>query len=340
MAVLWTDIIDPATLTGYTRESLSAYEAAKGTLAQFLPNREVPDTDVRFVAGQAGLVEEAKYRAYDAEPEVGRGPQGRRVKLELPALGQNIPVSEYAQLRSRNASEESIRNAILRTADQVVRSVADRTERMRGTVLVTGKATIDQDNFKSDDDFGRDPSLTATAGTLWSAAGSDPLEDLGTWLDLYSSINGVDPGALILSRRLMRALATHDSFRTVLAGGASRPATQEEVLGLLASMGLPGVVVYDRRTSAGRVIPDDRVLFVPSPVETDDSDGTELGATFWGRTLTSDDPDWGIEDSEQPGIVAGVYRNPKPPMIAEVVSDAIALPVLANANLSAAFKAL
>ena len=41
-----------------------------------------------------------------------------------------------------------------------------------------------------------------------------------------------------------------------------------------------------------------------------------------------------IPEADQPGLVTGVYRGEKPPMIAEVISDAIAMPVLANANLS------
>lgn len=337
--MLWTDIITPAELTGYTRESLSAYEARKGTLARWLPNRTVMDVVARFFAGQSGLVDEAKYRAYDAEPEIGKAPAGKRVTLELPALGQNIPVTEYAQLRARNASDEAVRNAILRTADQVVRAVADRTERMRGTVLVTGKATIAQDNFKTDDDFGRDSSLTATAGTLWNAAGADPLSDMGTWSDLYAGFNGDAPGALVMSRRIFRTIAGHAAFATVTTNG-SRPATEAEVRAVLQGAGLPEVHIYDRRTSAGRVVADDRLLMLPEAVETDDWEGTDLGATFWGQTLTSTDADWGIEDEEQPGIVAGAYRNPKPPMIAEVISDAIALPVLGNANMSGAFKVL
>ena len=72
----------------------------------------------------------------------------------------------------------------------------------------------------------------------------------------------------------------------------------------------------------------------PEPVDPDDWQGTQLGASFWGQTLTSTEPDWGIDDVEQPGIVAGTYRNEKPPMIAEVISDAIGMPVLANADLS------
>ena len=112
----------------------------------------------------------------------------------------------------------------------------------------------------------------------------------------------------------------------------------------LSAAGLPDIYLYDRRVSvagsATKVLSDDRVLLLPAPVATDDWQGTQLGATFWGQTLTSTDTDWGIPDAEQPGLVAGVYRNPKPPMIAEVISDAIALPVLANADLSFAADVL
>ncbi len=337
---LWTDVIDPATLTGYVRESLAAQEARKGSLAAFLPNRTVPDVVARFVAGSNGLVDEAQFRAYDAEPEIGKGEGGKRVTLELPALGQNIPVSEYQQLRTRNASDEAMLSSILGTADRVVRAVSDRIERLRGTVLVTGKATIDQPRFKADDDFGRDSSHTVTAASLWSTDTVDRLADLQTWYDLYVATNGVEPGALVMSNRAFRALAAGKQFQTQLVNGAARPATESDVRSVVSGAGLPEIIKYDRRTSAGRVVPDDRILFLPAPVGSDDFGGTQLGATFWGQTLTSTLPEFGIEDSEQPGIVAGVYRNDKPPAIAEVISDAIALPVLANANLSLAAKVL
>lgn len=340
MSQLWTDIIDPATLTGFAREAQADLEARKGSLAQFLPNKDVADISVRFIAGSAGLAEEAKFRAFDAEPEIGKGPSGKRVVLDLPAIGQNIPVSEYTQLRTRNASDAAILASIQATTKQVVGAVSDRMERLRGTVLTTGKATIDQDNFKTDDDFGRDAAHTTTANTLWNATGADPLADLGAWFDLYNTTNGVDAGAIVLSRKVLRLLGNHAQFKTVLAGGGSRPATISEVIATLEGYGLPQVVQYDRRTSAGRVLADDTVLLLPAPVASNDADGTQLGATFWGQTLTSQDADWGIEDSEQPGIVAGVYRSPKPPMIAEVISDAIGMPVLANANLSLAATVL
>jgi hypothetical protein len=335
---LWTDVIDPATLTGYARESLSSYESRRGTLAQYLPNREVADVVVRFVAGQSGLVEAAKFRAFDAEPEVGKQVPSKRITLDLPALGQNIPVSEYQQLRLRNSSDEAVLQSVLNTTDTVVRAVADAIERLRGIVLTTGKATIAQNNFVSDDDFGRRPGHTVTAANAWSSPTVSRLADLTTWADTYRDSTGEDPGSLLMSTRVFRALASGTEFATQLANGGSRPATEADIQAIIAGAGLPPIVRYDRRVNVDgtstKVIPDDRLLMLPAPVDPNAGEGSALGATFWGQTLTSSELSWGIEDAEQPGLVAGVYRNEKPPVIAEVISDAIALPVLANADLS------
>ncbi len=335
---LWTDLIDPATLTGYARRSLEEYEAERGTLARFLPNREVADTVVRFVSGRKGLVEEARFRAYDAEPEMGKGEPGKRTILELAALGQNIPVSEYEQLRTRNSTDDALERSILRTTDRVVRAVADRIERLRGIVINTGVATIPE--LASADSFGRSASHDVTAPTLWSDPDADRLAFLEAIVDVYRETNGAEPGAILLTNRVFRALAAGEQFRTQLVNGVSRPATEADIRGVVTGAGLPDIVRYDRRTSSGKVLDDSKLFLLPAPVDTNDSDGTELGATFWGQTLTSTDERFGIEESEQPGIVAGVYRGEKPPMIAEVISDAIALPVLANADLSLAAKVL
>lgn len=337
---LWTDIIDPATLTGYARESLQLIEQRKGSLTGFLPNRTVADTNVRLIVDQAGLVDEAQFRAYDAEPEVLPGPVGQRKTIELPALGSVIPVSEYNQLRGRNAEPELVRNMILRTADIVVNSISDRIERMRGEVLVSGKAIIDQANFKSEDDFQRDVELSPTAPTLWNESGADPIADLKLWRDLYEDTNGQDPGTLVVSREAMTALTNAEQFQVTTAGGGSRPATEADVAAILAANGLPPMTVFTRRTKSGPVLPKDRVLMLPAPVGETDWTATQLGATFWGQTLTSESADWGIAPIDQPGIVLGTFRNEKPPMVAEVISDAISLPVLANANLSLVAKVL
>ena len=242
----------------------------------------------------------------------------QRVGAELPAIGKNLPISEYQQLRTRNASDADLRNQILRDTRDAVQSVADRIERLRGTVLVTGRATIDQANFKSDDDFARSPSHTVTAGTLWSTASADALGYLATLIDLYVSDNGEQPGAILTSQRVVRAMGALNQMQTALVGGGVRPATVTDVQNTVTANGLPALHIYDRKTSGGRVIPDDRIILLPEP---SDPNGTsELGATFWGQTLTSIDPAFSLQPSEQPGVVVGVYRNEKPPMIAEVLS--------------------
>lgn len=335
---LWIDIIDPAELTGYIRAALEDYEARQGTLARYLPNREVADITVRFRKGRNGLVPEAQYRAYDAEPNIGKGEGGQRVTLELPALSETQTVGEYDQLRNRRAGDDPIKKSILSTAQRVVRAIADRAERLRGIVINTGIATIPE--IGAADDFGRSAAHNVTAPILWADPSADRISFLEQLMDTYSDTNGADPGVMLMTRPVFRALAAGTQFRTILVGGGTRPATETEVRNVIAGAGLPEIEIFNRRTKSGKVLDDKKLFLLPAPVEPDDWAGTELGATFWGQTLTSTDERYAIEESEQPGIVAGVYRGEKPPMIAEVTGDSINLPVLANADLSLAATVL
>lgn len=343
MTVLWTDIVDPAELTGYTREFLADYEATQGTLARWLPNRVVDDIVVRFEYGDSGLVDVADFRAYDARPTIGAPPKAKRVTIELPALGREFPISEYNQLRARgNSSDERVRIMIESTAERAARAAADAIERLRGTVLYTGKATVP--GFM-DDDFGRAGGHTVAAGTVWSDVTADAIGMIQDWSDTYAAANGGQkPGSLLMSTRVVRAMAKLNQFKNTLVGGATRPATQAQVAETIQAEGLPPIVIYDRQVSVNKtltkVIPDDRVLLLPAPGDPSRPEDTQLGATTWGQTLSSMEADWNIPDVDQPGLVVGAYREPKPPMIAEVISDAIALPHLANANLSFAADVL
>lgn len=344
---LWTDLIDPATLTGYARAAQADYEARRGgTLARWLPNRSIADVVARFVKGNSGLVEAAMFRAYDAEIEIGARPNRQRVTLELPALGDNLPVSEYEQLRARSGTvtDDLALAAVQTVTVQAVQAVSDAIERLRGTVLATGVATISQPNFTAADDFGRAPGQTITAPALWSVAGTDRLAQLQTWYDLMLDTNGEAPGTLLMSTAVFRAFSNGTQMQTQLLNGGARPATFQQAQDQVAGAGLPPIVLYDRRVlvngAAVKALPADRVYLLPDAVAADDWMGTQLGTTFWGRTLSSTEPGWDIPVADQPGIVAGVWRNEKPPMGIEVISDAIGLPVLANANLSMSVKVI
>lgn len=344
---LWTDIITPQELTGYAREALSDYEASRGTLARFLPNREVADVVVRFVVGSTGLIDVADFRAYDAEPTIGSMPSRKRTTIELPAVGRNIPVTEYNQLRSRNSSpsDAAVRETILNATDVAVRAVADSIERVRGVVLSTGIATITgEGGFSMADAFGRSGSHDVTAGTLWSTTSADGLSNLTTWADTYRDDNGEPAACILMSTRVLRAFSKLDQNKIQLLNSASRPATTQDVNAVIEGASLPPIVIYDRNVQiAGaktKVLPDNKLFLLPAPVATDAWQDTQLGATYWGQTLTADMPEFALADIDQPGLVVGAYRGDKPPALAEVISDAIALPTLANADLSFAATVL
>lgn len=336
MPTLWTDVIDPATLSGYMRESLAAYEARQGSLESWLHNEHVPDISVSFDVGAFGLTQTARFRAYDAEPEYGKEEGGKRVMIELPAIGQKLPISEYRALRQRNASDQAMLNSILKCADRVVRAVADRMELLRGVVLDTGKATVNQTNFTINDDFGRPAGHTVTAAAYWSIAGTDRIADLLAWQDTYLATNSVKPGVTLMSSAVYSQFRKGTQFQNTVTG---RPMTQGEIGAILADEGLPPIQIFDRRVNfegtLTPVLPANKVLYLPAP-----QDSETLGATYWGTTLTATDLGWGIADDEQAGIVAGVYRNEQPPVIAEVISDAIGMPVLGNAALSFSARVL
>lgn len=337
---LWTDVIEPSELSGFARASLQAQEDKNGTLERWLPNTHVDQTHVSFTIGENGLQEAAEFRAFDAEPTIARQGRGRGLQLELPALGQKMPVSEYRALRLRNASDDAYRSHILKTTNQIVRAIADRMEQLRGVVLDQGKAIVDQRDYNINDDFGRPANHNVTAGTLWTTGAVDRLEDLLAWDELYSETNnGTKAGALLMSTRSYGALKMGDQFVNAVTG---RPMSREQINAVLVDEGLPPIYIYDRRIKSyegviSRVTSDENVLFLPSPGAEGES---ELGATYWGTTLTATELGWGIEDDERAGIVAGVVKSDNVPVIAEVVADAIGMPVLGNAALTLRAKVL
>ena len=170
------------------------------------------------------------------------------------------------------------------------------------------------------------------------------LEYIQTIVDVYVDTTGQQPGAMVMPTRVFRALCAGDEFQNQLIDGTSRIASPTQVREIIAGAGFPDITLYDRRVKVNgsmvRVLRDDTLLLLPAAVDPDDFQGTDLGATFWGRTLTSTEPEWAMTDIEQPGIVTGVWRNDKPPMGLEIIGDAMGVPALAQADRSLAAKVL
>jgi hypothetical protein len=345
---LWTDLIDPVEATGIARDEQYLVEQARGgTLARFLPNVFVDSDHVKFYPGVSGLVDAARYRAFNARPEIGKG-QGVTAKtIDLPSIARTEPIDELTQKELRRLSDDRIRKSIESAIRRNVQAISQRQELARGKVIDAGALVVDEDNFLINDSFGRDASLsvTAGAGNWWADAAVDRLTALSTWQDLYASFNdGAAPGRMVFgSRAAYNAFAAGNQFKT-LVGAASRPPMATEVQGYVAGQGLPEYEIYERRVLVEGVLTPvlnaKKVYFLPEPTDPMNEDGSLLGATYWGRTVSAGFESWGIEPDEQPGIVCGVFKEEKVGASVEVEGDSIGEPVLAGPNASMAIQVL
>lgn len=336
--------IYPQELTGYVRSAMEDYQINKFTLSQFLPNQPIDDIDYRLVAGGTGLAEAATFRAFDAESPIGRRQGLSLVMGELPPISQKLRLGEYDRLRQRKVANQAIVDALFNDARRVTLNIAARMEIARGDALVNGSVTITENGLNGFVvNYGRAGAHSVTAATLWTSTTADILADLMSWRDTYLATTGVEPGSLLVSRRVWNLMLRNVSVRNQVFPGANQPSivTQANLGQMLEAQGLPQIVLYQAQVNvngvASKVIPDNVALFLPAPVTQDDYQGTDLGTTLWGTTSESLDANYGLEEADQPGIVAGSYTD-FDPVAMWTKAAALGLPVLPNPNLS--FKAV
>lgn len=338
--LLNSDYFTPAQMTGYARSALLNLPANRFTLGQWLPDRPIDDLVYRFTKGGDSLLSAAPYRSYDAESSIAGRAGVTRVSGELPPISRKIVLGEYDRLRRLANPDASIQAAILGDAERVSRQIAARLEVARGDALVNGSVTINENGVVATVDYARDASMTVTAGTLWSNTGAaDPLQNITDWTQAYVDLNGQPPGVILTSTRIRGFLLRNAAIRALAQTAAGTPSqvSPDTLNGILNAYDLPALQVYDVKYdvagTATRVIADNIALLLPPAVASDDFEGTDLGATFYGTTAESLDPSYGLEPGTEAGIVAGAYRSEDPISI-WTKAAAIALPVLANANLA------
>lgn len=332
-----SDYIEPSELTGYARESLADLAVNEFTLSRYLPDRQIDDIDYQFTRGGEGLAQAATFRNYDAPSRFGSRPGAVRVSGQLPPISRQIRLGEYDRLKARKASDDAIVNAIFDDAGRMTRAVAARMELARGEALVTGKVVINEGGVVATADFGRAAGHTVTAATAWTTIATAPaLTNMIAWADTYEVTTGRRPEVALTSRKVLRLLTRNKEIIDAIKGSTTgnTRVSLAELNDLLESEGLPTVQTYDAQVLVGstatRPIADDKFLFLPSAAQGEVSD---LGGTLWGTTAESLEPEYGIEESEQAGIVAGVYKSPNP-LAYFTNAVGIGLPVLANPDLT------
>ncbi len=323
---LWTDVIQPVNVTAFARTAVEGLDQQGGTLSNLFPNVNPGGTTYSWTIGET-LDEVAEYRSFDAESAFGRSKGRGRKTTELLPVSLKKRLSEYDQYIHAGANApETLVSASERIAGELAAAHVNRAALLRGASLVSGRLTIDEGGVVVDVDFGRRADFNKTAGVLWSADGSDPIADLEAWLAEYEEANGRTPTDLITSRRVVGQVRA----RLIAAGyfGLTEAVnvTTDMINTQLVDRGLPSITINERRAAGQRVIPDDRVILASSE---------GAGGTVWGSTIEASDPRYGLAAGglEVPGLVVGAYRD-EDPQVAYIRSNALALPVLSNPDLS------
>lgn len=324
MTALWTEIMNPAELTAFSRVALDSLDDGT-TLTSILPNVYQEEVKFSWRVGEM-LNGEAEFGEFDTEAPIANHGPGEEKTIRLLPVSQKRRLSEYQQL----TNPEAVQRLAEDRADAVVRSIITRLNRARAEALVTGGLKLNENGIAQTVEFGRKAAQTdAKPGTVWSGASADPIADLRKWADMVADVSGYTPDTMLVSTRIATILGTKIAKAGYITGGG-QIVGREAVNDVLASQGLPMMTVYDGRANGKRFIEDDRVILAAAG---------QVGGTVFAPTVESQDPRFNLGEGQRSGIVAGLYRADDPPM-GWVLGKAIALPILANPNASLSAKVL
>lgn len=336
------DIVDMLEITGYVREVLLEEQRNMFQLAAFLPNRDVPEIEVRATVGSLQDQDEAVIRSWDAESPLGKRQGARRVTFELAPMSKKIRLGEEERLRAlglgrASSDRASLINTIYNDARNLARSIAARVERLRAAALFDAAITINENGIIQSVSYGRTGGHTVTAGTLWTtanAATATPIDNLLTWQQTYISTNGVPPGLILTSSQVLGGLLVNAQIKSVLQTPSGAPAsvTVDAVQQVLQAYGLPKIALYDSVTRVAgtqtRLTPANKLLFLPAADE-------PLGNTFFGPTADALElAEAGQIDAEMtPGLAVVVDRQTDPVGVWTKVAG-VSFPFIANPDLT------
>lgn len=333
------DYMSATTLTGFVRE---VPLPSNLILNQFLPDRYIGDIEAAMEQ-VTRTNRAAKFRAWDSETHVSRRDQFQRSRVKLPPIGVKLPIGEYERLmleraRTGGDNRDAYVEAIYDDAAQLTREIFNRMELARGGCLYTGKFKIaDENGLKGlEADFGLLGTHLVSPAIPWSTtASATPLANLKTWTDLYmEDSNGEMPGLALTSRKVVNNLLLSQEIRDLFyrgtAAGPPNLITPVQLNTVLTAYGYPPFVTYDTKIdvdgSNTRVIPEDRVVFLPA-------NAADLGFTAWGVTAESlelaagQNP--GLLFNELPGLVGVVLKEGDPLRVWTKVG-AVGMPIITD----------
>lgn len=333
------EYIDPVELTEFGRLAQADFDAQSQTLARFFPYAPIDDIRYAYNRGVDALVDEATFRAFDAESPLGRRPGMARISGELLPISRKIPLSEYAALRLRgaDAQQAGVISGVFRDTERLSRGIAARYERARGELLQTGKLVLEENGLVMTYDSGRNAALTitSTVSPAWSSHNTaTPIADLLAWKALVKTTNGVvEPNRVLVSTTVLGHLQQCDEVRGFSTAVANAPARVTIDAVREAVLGLTGLTLEVYETPTGMTsspIDENYVILL--------RDNMPLGTSAYGIPLEASEPEYaGL--GVQPGIIAGAWKT-KDPINVWSHAVALGLPLLAAPDLTFAAKVI
>ena len=348
------DFIDPAVAVNIARTTLADYDVNdSNSLAHYLPSQEVPDIEYEISVGQdAGFITAANWRTFGGATTSETWGGGQKSRGRFMPLARNFTLDEEGALRQRNNSDALIEREASNLVRRASKAIAIAVNRQRANALQHGHVKIEgSGGLRQTVDFGRDERLTTVAPKLFSDETADILGYIESLADLYEEINGYRPEQVMIPSEVRRRINIHPQIVGAATDSATRPrATQTELNTLFSEYRLPeiidtpnGIIQVDDldtgKVRRVRLFDRDSILFLPKGGNATDPENSVLGRTFWGKTMSSDLPEFNGTGGDLPGIVAAVLEESWP-YKQEVIADALAMPVLFNANLTMKAKVL
>lgn len=286
------------------------------------PFLEVESDDVIFEYSMGLVSGLAPARAEDAESELAQKDEtsgfGRASIIDW-SLKDHYDPSDVTRYResliladqvSRDNFPLTVQNAtegwekkIARDTRRRRKKLDNRMEWLITQAIETGQIVYNDGQIQFTVNYGRPADQTAdTVGTLWSAAGSDPIGDLLARQDLAHDRYGVQLSRAIISRKVLHSMFNSTKFTNSLIGDNPLytvrdwgPEAAAEIVSRATGIDF---VVYDSvyRTrpigsttvTNNRFISDNHVILLPDPADVDEIDDTEIG---FAKTLTSPHPE-------------------------------------------------
>lgn len=321
----------PAQLTGVARGAFDAQIDRFPIIKSLFPVVENFTLDYNFTPGAVALPASASFRTWGTESEVAAVPGQTEKKGKLPPTSIRIPVDEHQQL-IMYGQEDRIGDTFETYATRNAQAIAFRVIAGAAQALCTSKVVLAERGLNMEVNFGRPAALDATAGTVWTANGADPLGDL----EALRTALKKRVSQTTISRKIMVALQKSAQMISFInPGNNAVRVSAQDVIDYLQSEGFGRIVIDETvvpdKTGAEVPVLDEKKVIMTS--------GESVGSIQMGVTAEAIQPDNGIGKGDAPGLFAGAIETTDPEGY-DVLAAAVVLPVLTSPLSSATLKVL